>query len=105
MLRSYGCALLCLFQISGVGRAQKAAPEPEYENVAAFLDQAAGTLKPLERQTLAAVAKTKFGGIGGMTSSATVPGAQSPVRFAADQKLEFVARATSQSARATNSSF
>jgi hypothetical protein len=97
MLRSHGCLVLCLFQVGGLALAQKAAPEPEYENVAEFLDQTAGALKPLERQTLAVVARTKLGGIGGMTTSATVPGTQSPVRFAADQKLEFVARAVSQS--------
>ncbi len=97
MLYRYWLPMCCLLLLSSVStRAQKAPAEPEYENVAAFLDPSAGALKPLERQTLATAAKPKVLGFGGATGSSTVQGEKSPVRFTFGQKLEFVVRVASQ---------
>jgi hypothetical protein len=70
------------------------AQEPEYENVAQFLED--GALKPLERQTIAITARSKAVGLGGVTTSATVKGTRSPVRFSTDKNPEIIVRASSQ---------
>lgn len=70
--------------------AQEAVPEPEFADVFFRLD--AGKLDPLERQT--AVIHGKASGFIVMSTKAAseFPGSKSPVRFRADQTLDFVVR-------------
>jgi hypothetical protein len=65
--------------------------EPEFADVF-FGHDANGGLVPLERQTV--VFKGQAGGfiVMNMKSSSEIPGGQSPIRFRADEKLEFLVR-------------
>lgn len=86
--------LLLLTQVAFSQAAQKP-QEPEYIGVFAFLD-ATGNLRELERQTPVEKIKIKGMGFGGGEGYLQIKGEQSPIRFKADQKLEFVVRASSQ---------
>jgi hypothetical protein len=69
--------------------------EPEYVHVVLSLDPATGALQPLERQKLNVSGKLKAFGLGGATSKVIFEGAKSPIRFKADQKIQFVVRGLS----------
>ncbi len=63
--------------------------EPEYLGIVNVLDSS-GNLQPLERQRAKHQSKTNlFGFIKGTT---IISGAHSPIRFSADQPLEFVVK-------------
>jgi hypothetical protein len=69
--------------------------EPEYNRIAFYLD-GQGSLVPLERQQINAQVKVKALGFGGAKSSARFEGARSPVRFKADDRIQFVIRLETQ---------
>ena len=69
--------------------------EPEYNRIAFYLD-GQGSLVQLERQQVNTQTKVKAFGFAGAKSSARFNGAKSPVRFKADDKIQFVIRLDSQ---------
>ena len=83
--------------VLSVSAAQETAKptEPEYNRIAFYLD-GQGSLVPLERQQINAQVKVKALGFGGAKSSARFNGAKSPVRFKADDKIQFVIRLDTQ---------
>lgn len=84
---------VCASLLLGVSAAQEAGKptEPEYNRIAFYLD-AQGSLVPLERQQVNVQMKVKALGYGGGKSSAIFEGAKSPVRFKADENVQFVVR-------------
>jgi hypothetical protein len=66
--------------------------EPEYNFIVFALDAANGSLIPLERKQGNLQTKALALGYGGAKGSTVFPGESSPVRFKADQKIEFVVR-------------
>jgi hypothetical protein len=89
------CLLVSLFIIAS-GQESGKVQEPEYIGVFFLLEPATGNLIPLERQTPEGKIKLKAMGFGGGESVLEVKGEKSPVRFRADQKLEFVVLVSSQ---------
>jgi len=71
--------------------AQQAA-EPQFNDVFFALDQTAGKLVPLERQTATVQGKAKFGGFGGIKLSSQFKPAKSPIRFKSNERPQFVVR-------------
>lgn len=95
-LRVAAIALLVfLFHVSS-GQESKKVQEPEYIGVFFLLEPATGNLIPLERQTPESKVRLKAMGLGGGESVLEVRGEKSPVRFRADQKIEFVVLVSSQ---------
>jgi len=88
---------VCASLLMGVSAAQETGKpaEPEYNRIAFFLD-GQGSLVPLERQQVNTQVKVKALGLGGGKSSARFEGAKSPVRFKADDKIQFVIRLDTQ---------
>jgi hypothetical protein len=72
------------------GAAQETVSEPEFADV--FFGLEATKLVPLERQTAAIQGKASGFIVMSMKASSEFPGAKSPVRFHADQPLNFVVR-------------
>jgi hypothetical protein len=66
--------------------------EPEYNFIVFALDSANGSLIPLERKQSNMQTKVRAMGFGGAKGSRVFPGESSPVRFKADQKIEFIMR-------------
>ncbi len=62
--------------------------EPEYLGIVSVLDSS-GALRPLERQKLKHQTKLN---VAGFKASLVVSGSRSPVRFPADQTLEFIVK-------------
>jgi hypothetical protein len=94
-LASTTCLLLILCH-AVLGQEAKKLQEPEYLGVFFFLDSTTGALVPLERQTPEVKSRSKSLGLRGGESSFEFKGSKSPVRFTADQRLEFVVRVSSQ---------
>jgi hypothetical protein len=78
-------------QQTGMAQDAKKVEEPEYINVMFALDSNMG-LKALERQTPNAGMKVKALGYGGARSVMLFKGKNSPIRFSAEHKPEFVVR-------------
>lgn len=70
-------------------------PEPEFIGTFFHLDQATGTLTPLERQTATASMEIRGLGFGGAEGYMQVRGERSSVRFQQGQPLHFVVRVAS----------
>lgn len=79
---------------SAVFAQEQARPEPEYSNAFYSYDAASPKLLNLERQRATAKGKAKALGYGGIKMTLDIPGAASPVRFPAGQKLSFVFKAS-----------
>jgi len=72
------------------GPSNQGVSEPEFEGV--FFRVAVGKLLPLERQMLAVKVKVSGAIIINTKATLDIPGETSPVRFRADEPLEFVVR-------------
>ncbi len=70
-------------------------PEPEYIGAFFHLDQATGTLTPLERQSATTSMEVRGLGFGGAEGFMMVRGERSSVRFKQGQPLQFVVRVAS----------
>ncbi len=95
-LATLSILLLLLSAAGSLGQQPAKAPEPEYIGVFFYFDAGKGALMPLERQTAATKIKVKGLGFGGGEGFIEIKGDRSPVRFRADQSLNFVVRVASQ---------
>lgn len=89
-------ALAALTALSAASSVQAPPAGPEYLGVVEA--HVNGTTRQLERQRIVVNARIRLGGLGGIKSNYEMPGARSPVRFAAGQQVEFIVRVASQEA-------
>jgi hypothetical protein len=87
-----GAATLIAFATMSAQDAPAKVVEPEYNFIVFALDSTNGSLIPLERKQGNLQTKIRALGYGGAKGSTVFSGESSPLRFKADQKIEFVVR-------------
>jgi hypothetical protein len=90
-----GAAALLAFGTMPAQDVPEKVVEPEYNFIVFALDSTNGSLIPLERKQGNFQTKVRALGYGGAKGSTVFPGESSPVRFKADQKIDFIMRVES----------